>query len=566
MQAGYARACEYARWAIRKSSPTPRYVRLQCRAWLRIADGKDKTFYVDEKKARLVEGLMELAVMPNGLKAGQPLSQANVGYQWFILIAAFCTVRRDDPKKRKYETVLLEIARKNFKTYTVAEFFLALFLMEPKHSRFFSVAPEKALAEELRIAMETTIRESPSLALDMDGEARFRIYKDGRVHFKPRNIMYTPLPHSQDSLDGKMPSVFLADEIGAMRSAYPIEAMRSGQSQMLNRFGFLASTQYPKIGNPLDGEIAYAKNVLDGVVKDPTLLAMLYEPDERKSPDAWMEDDRILLEANPVAAEDKPMLEDLRRKRARAIANPQARENFLNKHCNIKYDGSQASESFVDIRALKKCRAKKIDWEGREVWMGLDLAITTDNVGVAMVADIGGKVAWKSMCFIPSEKIRAKSELERLDYAEFIRKGWCTACGDNVIGYGAVEEWILGAEKRYGVTVRGVGYDRYNAISTAQKIEKEFAAIEIKQSYASLHPATKLLQEKIADGMAMYETNTLEEINFQNAKARRDENMNMMISKKHSNGKVDLVAAIVNALAIMNTDLYLGGGFYAAAF
>ena len=44
----------------------------------------------------------------------------------------------------------------------------------------------------------------------------------------------------------------------------------------------------------------------------------------------------------------------------------------------------------------------------------------------------------------------------------------------------------------------GVGYDRYNALSSAQKFEKfGLKTVEVKQHASVLHVATKLLREKV---------------------------------------------------------------------
>jgi len=60
-----------------------------------------------------------------------------------------------------------------------------------------------------------------------------------------------------------------------------------------------------------------------------------------------------------VALEIPEIWEDLLKKRARAISQESARENFLTKHCNIIYSGA-GTESFVDIKELQSCRVNKI--------------------------------------------------------------------------------------------------------------------------------------------------------------------------------------------------------------
>ena len=76
-----------------------------------------------------------------------------------------------------------------------------------------------------------------------------------------------PLNYSNSRLDGKLPSVFLIDETGTLPNPYAIEAMSSVQLTIKNKLGCIISTKYPKINNPFEGEVLYAKRVLDGLVE-----------------------------------------------------------------------------------------------------------------------------------------------------------------------------------------------------------------------------------------------------------------------------------------------------------
>jgi phage terminase large subunit-like protein len=159
--------------------------------------------------------------------------------------------------------------------------------------------------------------------------------------------------------------------------------------------------------------------------------------------------------------------------------------------------------------------------------------------------------------FVPTDRIPEKNRMEKINYHDFIREGKCFSCGDGVIDYGFVEEMILNVESKFGVNVRGIAYDRYNCLSTAQRIERdsEMATVETKQHSSVLHAPTKLLQEKIITGQFHYTENTLLEINFQNARVVEDNNKNMYVNKKKSNGKVDMVVALINATYLMQQDV-----------
>lgn len=548
-----SKAYDYCKNSIRKKT-TPRYVKKQMREWLKVYEGKDKTYMVSEKKIRQVEMILKLLIMPKGLKAGQTLYECTTGYQWLFYTAIICTVYRDNPEKRRYETGVLEICRKNFKTFTIAVLFILLFLTEPRFSKFYSVAPDGTLSREIREAISELIRSSPAL-YEFKGEKRFKILRD-YIEFKPNQIKYTPLSYSTSRMDGRLPNVFCADEVGALPSSYAIEAMRSGQLNVLNKLGFIISTKYPTINNPFEDEVNYSKRVLDGTIKDDTRFSLLYEPDNPKN---WETDDMVLKQSNPVALEIPEIWADLLKKRAYAIAVESARENFVTKHCNIIYQGT-GTETFIDVADVQKCRTAEIDWNGRVVYVGLDLSETTDNTSVSIVAvgDDDETLLADSYAFIPEGRIDEKSATEKINYRELLQTGKVIACGDRVVDYAVVEDFIMSLESRLGVEIQAIGYDRYNAISTAQKLERAgYNTVEIRQHSSVLHPATKLLKEKILNGQFQYEKNPLYEINFQNAKCSYDTNKNAYVHKKKSTGKVDMVVSTINACYLVNQDVFL---------
>lgn len=538
----------------------PRYVIKTCQNFIDIYEDKSEKYFFDISKFEKIENILKLLVMPRGLKAGRSIFECSCGYQWLLYASALCVVHRENPNKRRYETVILEVGRKNFKTFTIATIFVLLFLLEPKFSKFYSVAPDGALSREVKTAIEEILKSSPFIYQNKN-RYRFKILRD-YIEFLPNENKYIPLNYSNSRMDGKLPNVFLADEVGALPNSYAVEAMRSGQLNILNKLGCIVSTKYPTANNPFEDEVNYAKRVLDGVQKDETVFSLLYEPDDTEN---WANNDTILKHANPVALEIPEIWEDLIKKRARAISVESARENFLTKHCNIIYQGS-GTESFIDIKDLQACRVNKIDWSGREVYIGVDLSMSNDNTAVAIASEENGKILADVICFVPEGRLEEKSKFERLDYKRFIKSMKCIACGNKTIDYGIVEDFVFNIEEKYKVKIKAIGFDRYNAISSAQKWNRKYNTVEIRQHSDTLHPPTKLLAEKITNGEFEYEKNTLLEINFENARCTYDTNMNRYVTKKKSSGKVDMVVALINAVYLLQQDVIFDDTGWAVQF
>jgi phage terminase large subunit-like protein len=149
----------------------------------------------------------------------------------------------------------------------------------------------------------------------------------------------------------------------------------------------------------------------------------------------------------------------------------------------------------------------------------------------------------------------------------------CIACGNKTVDYGVIEDFVFHIEEKYGVHIKALGYDRFNALSSAQKWENgdggKYVAInciQIRQHSDTLHQPTKLLYEKIVNKEFQYEPNNLLEINFENARCTFDTNMNRYIHKKRSRGKVDMVMAILNATYLLQQDTIFEDGFIVQTF
>ena len=239
--------------------------------------------------------LLGLMVHPDLQK---PLNESLEDYAMLFITATFCTKTMDpdiDTEVRFYETALLKIARKNFKTFNAAVIFILLMLTEPRFFAFFFFrAPDLKLSKELQIAIKKIIKSSPILSDEL--EPVFKTLRN-EIRCNLTESEYTPLAYSEDKMDGKLPSAFLADEAGAMDS-YPVEAMRSGQITVTNPLGIILSTEYPNDNNVMIDETDKGKKVLDGLRENRRMFSLIYEPDDYLlQGDEWQKNDLCITRA-----------------------------------------------------------------------------------------------------------------------------------------------------------------------------------------------------------------------------------------------------------------------------
>lgn len=565
------RAYKYAQWAVSEAEGmVPHYVKVQAQQWMDIVDDYNEDAYVDEKEFEKICNLLKLMIHPD---VHCSIYDAMEDYAWLLITATLCTMWRegseiyDDNKVsfesckiRYYTTALLEISRKNHKTFYCAVIIILLMLTGVGFGRYFSVAPTLAQSSEVKLAVRKILKSSPLLVDEED--PAFKILRS-EVTCNINESNFTPLAYSNDNLDSRLANAFVADEAGGMDS-YPLEAMRSSQIEIINNLGMVISTQYPNDDNVFIDEVDIAKKLLDGVLESEdvgTYFSLLYEPDdELKTGEIWQKDGRCIYQSNPIAVEKKAVYKNIIKKRTAAILYENKRENYLCKHNNIRYRGLGV-EGYIDIQKVKLCfgEIEKEWWKGRKVWIGLDLSLSEDNTAAAMVTEENGIIYAKVLGFLPDGRIEQKTSKEHVNYKRCIDHGDCIACGDEVIDYSVVENKIMTLEEEYGVTIMQIGYDKWNAISSVQKFEAAgYECVEIKQHSSVLHAPTKLLKEKILSKEFIYDSNRLLEINFQNARCTEDTNLNKYVNKKKSAGKVDMVVSLINAMYLLQQYMLYG--------
>ena len=158
---------------------------------------------------------------------------------------------------------------------------------------------------------------------------------------------------------------------------------------------------------------------------------------------------------------------------------------------------------------------------------------------------------------------KCSNDYEKVDYYELLKTKKVFACGDKVVDYAFIEDFIMDIEKKFKVSVQAIAYDRWNALSSAQKLERGrdddhgYNMIEVRQHSSVLHPPTKLLRDSILEKKFKYCENRLLEINFQNARCTKDTNKNLYVNKKKSKGKVDMVVSLINATYLLEQDCFL---------
>ena len=544
------KARQYAEDCISGKEITTFEVKKQCEWFLEDLEKQNNDYYpyyFDTKQIGIIEGILKLLNFATGLHiVGKSVYEGLENFQAFFIANIFGWRYKSDSKKFRYREVDLFIPRKNTKTFLAALIIIILMLTEDEYSEFYSICLDRDLAGEVKKAISQILNASP-LVLEY-----FNIPKtlSGRMECTLTHSFYQPRTSEANRNNSIKPSAFIADEYGAMKDNANVEAMRSGQLSVKNPLMFKLTTAYAEDKSIMLDELEYLKKIYKETEKDDRLFALVYYATEDH---LW--DDIGIMMANPLRIEEN--YEEIKRAREKALAKPSERTEFLTKNMNY-FMPSNSGEEFISIDKLRLCKNTRgvFNWNGKDVYVGIDLAMTNDNTAVSMVTMEDDMIYAKSWAFIPADRIEEKNRRERTDYRRFIEEGNCFACGDEIVSYAFIENFIMNLEKNYGVHIIQIGYDRYNCISTANKLDLAgYETVEIKQHSSVLHMPTKWLQEHILQRKFSYDGDKLYEINFQNARCTYDTNMNRYINKKKSNGKVDMVMSTIDALYLLQQEV-----------
>ena len=546
------RAIRYAERVVAGKEITTKEVIIQCK-WFLIdlqkQNNDDFKFYFDEDKLKIINNLLKLFNFATGFVAGKQVLENLADFQCFFLANIFGWRFKDKPEKFRYNDITLYIARKNAKTALVGIAFLLLMLTEQDYSEFYSICLNRELAAEIRKAMVQILEASPLIAKHFTWSET----EIGPVKCKITKSFFKPRTAESGKNNSIRPSAFVSDEHGNFKDNSNFTAMKSGQKNVINPLLFRTTTAYAIDNSIMQDDLEYMKKVFNGLVKNERQFALLYYAEEEH---LW--DDIGMYQANPLRIEEN--YETIREDRERALEQQSLVEEYLTKSMNY-FMPANSGEAFITIDELKPCKINEFDWKGREVYIGVDLAETDDNTAVSMLTydEKTNKIIAKSWAFIPKERVEMKSKKEQVNYKEQIRKKNCYACGDDVINYKFVEDFILNIQEEYGVEIVKLGYDRRNALSSAQKLESKgnIECVEVVQHSRILHAPIKLLKESILNKSFNYLDNKLLEINFENARQTEDTNLNKYLNKKKSKGKIDLVMSIIDALYLLQEDIML---------
>ena len=491
-------------------------------------------------------------------------SKGKMGGKPFILelwqkakVAATFGVVHKITGERKYQRVVLIVARKNGKSTLSAAEGLYLFIADGEPgAEIYSVATKKDQAKIIWLEAKRMVKKSPALSKRIKplvAELTCEI-NDG---------IYKPVGRDSDTLDGLNVHGATMDEIHAWTDKNLYDVIVDGTSARDEPLILITTTAGTVRENVYDDIYDEAERTINGYFdpdgyKDERSLFLVYELDDRKT---W-KDEETWMQANPGLGTIKKT-DALRDKVNKAKANSKLVKNLLTKDFDIPETTSEAWLTFETIDNRDTFNIKEL--KPRYCIGGIDLSATTDLTCATIVFRIpdDNNIYIKQMYWLPSDLIELRSQEDKIPYNIWGERGLLRRSGTNKVDYKDVTKWFLEVQNEMDCYIFRIGYDRWSAGYLVDELEQTFGKITVPvaQGAKTFSNPMKRLESDLKAKKVNYENNPITKWNLSNAAIKTDSNDNIALVKtSNPRRRIDGVASLMDALVVYedNFDEYMG--------
>lgn len=448
-----------------------------------------------------------------------------------------------DTGLRRFNEVVLLVARKNGKTTFIAGIDLAEFFLS-------SGGTDIVCASNTNDQASILFEEINNMR---EGSKTLRSEKYSR-----KNIFYIYSPKTKNKIkklsaqsrnkDGFNIEVGCIDEVHEMTDSKVYDAIKQSQSTKLEPLIFIITTEGVVTQGFLDNKLSYVRKLIKGEIKDEHILPWLYTQD---SVDEIYQDKRTWQKSNPSLGTVKlpNYLEDMMNKSKNDHA---MKVTMLCKDFNIKQTDQGAWLEFSDLNNLDTY--KMSDVKDTYAIGGVDLSNTTDLTVAILLIVKGSKKYVVSQYFMPADVLEKRKEEDNAPYDIWLSKGLITLTPGSQNDFSLVTQWFIKMIREHGIRPLWIGYDPWNSLYWVKEMEEAgFTLEKVRQGIFSLSEPMKQLEADLKNKLVNYNNNPMMKWNLANTQAKVDINGNIQPSKLGSKFKrIDGAVALIIAYAVLN--------------
>lgn len=422
---------------------------------------------------------------------------------------------------RKYQDVLILIARKNGKTPLVAAISLSEFMCGEMGTKILYGSNDFEQADLAFSATDAMREESPSMAKRTRrnqkgiffGNPKHRKTK-GKYSYQNKGSIRKISANGRNK-EGRNIKVGVVDEVHEMEDDHLIMPIQQALSTQDEPLYFEITTEGFTEDGYLDHRLADAQKVLDGELDRPDWAIWWYSQDSEE--EVW-QDEKSWQKSNPGIGVIKKW-SYLRKQVEEAKSNPSQRAFVLAKDFNIKQNSSAAWLDEATIINTETFDPETL--RGQYYIGGLDFAETTDLCSArALFEDQQTKKKYTlQMYFIPEAKADAilddDSQLnpERKNYREWEKQGLVVICPGAEVDAELVANWFVGLYEHYGMMPYKIGYDNWHSKDFQEIIAENFGKEVLERigmDFMSLSGPMRSLESDLGRNVLVYNNNEID--------------------------------------------------------
>ena len=444
---------------------------------------------------------------------------------------------------RRFNEVILLIARKNGKTTFVAGIDLAEFFLSSGGTDIVCASNTNDQASILFEEINNMREQSKALRNEKRSKKNiFYIYSP-----KNKNKIKKLSAQSRNK-DGYNIEVGCIDEVHEMTDSKVYDAIKQSQSTKKEPLIFIITTEGNTVDGFLDSKLDYCRKMIKGEIKDERILPWLYTQD---SVEEVFEDPSSWQKSNPSLGNIKlrSYLEDMMTKASNDLST---RLTMLCKDFNVKQLESGSWLTYLDLNNEEKFQIS--DLSDSYAIGGVDLSSTTDLTAAVLLIIKNGKKYVIPHFFMPSEVLQKRVEEDKIPYDIWVKKGLVTLTQGNQNDFSLVTKWFLSMVREHEIRPLWIGYDPWNSQYWVKEMEDAgFTMEKIRQGVYSLSEPMKQLEADLKNKLVIYDNNPILKWCFSNTQAKMDVNGNIQPSKLNSKLKrIDGCVALIIAYAVLN--------------
>lgn len=551
---------QYAKDCINDTKHCCQKHRWACERFLRdiSREGTDEFPYIfDDAKAERFYKWASLHKHTKGVLVNTPIIFTPI--QRFIFGNIYGWIHKDTGYRR-FTKAYWQVGRKNAKSQSlglVGDY--ELMALGEDNSEVYIGATKTLQAKIIYNEVLAMLKKSSALFKGKWKEAYSTI-----VHIKSNSIMRALSKDDGRTGDGLNPQCGLIDEYHAHPTDEILEVIKTGMIARRQPLLFIITTAGNNLGGPCYRiEYPLVSQILNPNIEFdiPDYFCMVNELDRDEEGNLIddINDEECWIKANPIAATYEVGLKNIRSNYMSAIKSPEKMVSFMTKNMNIWV--KQSAQSYIDMAKWKARGRLNEDFEndlgislyGYDAYVGIDVSKTIDLTAAGIVIPVyinnSKKFITLAHGFIPEETVQTKERTDKIPYRLWSERGWLTITPGEIVDYRFMTKWIEETLNKYGLNIKDVCYDPYNATHYTQELEsnKGWGIVEIRQGIITLSEPTKSFRAETYQGNILHPTNDLLDWAISNAVTKVDAQENIMLDKAKSTERIDPIAAIINA-------------------